>query len=122
MTRLVVRAGNGRQRREEIVTRLGLGVGDEEGVVARVGNAPAARREWSRALGRRRRRGGSGRARWERGAGDEENWSLALGRGAGDEEELGLESAKTRQCRRNNALYWVFRYQVRCFGPVMPLK
>ena len=56
---------------------LGTGVGDEknwshvlgrasvdkEGLVARVEKAPATKKEWSRALGRRRRRRGSGHQR-----------------------------------------------------------
>ena len=61
----------------------------------------------------------------ERGVGDEDNWSRALGggvggeeglvaragKGVGDEEELGLESAKTQQCRRKGLVKWVVHLQ-----------
>ena len=47
------------------------GVDDEEGVVARGVEVSATRKEWSHAVRRRRRRGGSGRTRCE-GVGDEE--------------------------------------------------
>ena len=76
-----------------MVARVGDGVGDEEGVVARVGNASATRREWSRALGR--------------DVGDEENWSRALGRGVGGEDGLGQESAKTPLFEGGGLLEWM---------------
>ena len=118
------------------------GVGDEENWSHVLGRASAARREWSRALGRRWRRRGSGRARWEgvsgeegvvarvgekrrlrgelvtrvgRDAGDEEGMVACVGKGAGGEKELGLELAKTLQCRRKGLLAWVAHFQTNEF-------
>ena len=83
---LAVCVGNGRRRQEELVARVGQGVGSEEGVVARVGE--------------RRRRRGELVARVGSGVREEEGLVARVGKGAGGEEELGLESAKTRQCGR----------------------
>ena len=82
VTRLVARVRNGRRRREELVVCLEPGVGDEEGVVARVGNALAT----------------SGRARWE-GGGDEEGVVARVGKGRRRRGDLVARVGKGRRRR-----------------------